>query len=502
MFNPKGKTKSSGFLFIAVFLITALACNRTTQMIPAPITSTSTPATTILNTPSPAPRSFTPGVPTATPLGTDITDPNFIKGVSEYNAKNYEEVIILMSAVIQASPNLAPPYRYRGLSFWYLKDCKSALNDFEQALSINPEYAAAWGGRGISYSCLGNDAQAVDDFHKALALDPSLAFVHHNLGSYYYKLGDYERSLEEHSLSVAIDPNRSVTWTARSEALTKLGRYHECIDSATNAVEANPEEWPAYTSRAFCKAMLGDHIAAIDDYKVFLAHDATDAQTWYNLGYSQYHGGLIQESAISYSQTLELDPAYFQAYINRGLDYVMLERYDEALVDYNRALEFGDIPFAYSGRGDAYYGLKIYDLAIADYEKAISLMQGGPSSAHSYCMVALTYYEVGRYQDALDAATISYNLNPACGGQRLLEIQARSYYALGDYEQAILYMNKAFQMGEFVLGYYYRGIIYHDAGRYEEALSDLNFFIASVQDEITYTKEIADAKARLAELMP
>jgi tetratricopeptide (TPR) repeat protein len=227
-----------------------------------------------------------------------------------------------------------------------------------------------------------------------------------------------------------------------------------------------------------------------------------NVQTWYNLGYSQYHSGMNEEAVTSYSKTLELDPSYYQAYINRGLAYVDLEKYEEALADFNHALEFGDIPFAYSGRGDAYYGLKEYDMAIAEYEKAIFMMQGGSSSAHSYCMVALNYYETGRYEDALNAAKTGYDLNPACGGQRVLEIQARSYYALGDYEQAILYMNKTIQIGEYTLGYYYRGIMYHDAGKYEEALADLNTFLSLTPDKTTFIKEIADAQARVAELTP
>ena len=494
MFHRNRVIRPAEILLIVIFLVAAIACNMT-QIIAPPTTSISESAT-------PPANSFTPGDPTATPLGTDITDPNFKKGVAALDAENYEEVVSLMSAVIQSNPKLAPPYRYRGLARWFLNECSAALDDFEQALIINPDYAAAWAGRGIAHSCLGNHAEELQDYQKALSIDPSLAFVHHNLGVYYYSQGDYERSLEEYNLSVAIDPNRSGAWSGRAEVLAELGQFRECITSATRALEINPEEWLAYTDRAYCAGAFGDHMAAIDDYEIFLAHNPTDVQIWYNLGHSQYHAGLIQESVASYSQTLELDPSYYQAYINRGVAYVELEKYDEALVDYNHALEFGEIPFAYSGRGDTYYGLKMYDLAIADYEKAISMMPMTTSAAHSYCMISLTYFELGRYQDSLDAAQISNELDPSCGGQRLLEYQARSYHALGDYEQAILFMDKALQMGEFSLGYYYRGIIYHDAGKYEDAASDLNRFIILVQDNSTFEKEIADAKARLAELTP
>jgi tetratricopeptide (TPR) repeat protein len=499
MSDQNNSLKHISFVFAMIFFITAVACNAA-QIVATPAISTLTPDTiTLDDTSTPNARPFVPGDPTATPLGTDITDPNFIKGVAAFDAKNCEETISFMSAAIQANPNLAPPYRYRGLSYWYLKDCSSALADFERAVSINPNYAAAWAGRGLANSCFENWDQALEDYQKALAIDPSLAFIHHNLGVYYYGQGDYERSLEEYSLSVAIDPNRSGGWGGKAEALLQLGQNRDCITNATKAIEINTEEWLAYKPRAYCEDTLGDHLAAIEDYKVFLAHDATDPKTWYNLGFAQYNVSLHQEAVDSYSKALELDPSYYPAYINRGLAYIELEKFNEALNDYNRALEFGDIGPAYSGRGDAYRGLKMYDLAIADYQKAISLM---PDRPHSYCMLAYTYFEVGKYQDSLEAAKKTTELDPSCGGQRLLEYQARSYYALGDYEQAILYMNKAFQMGEYSLGYYYRGIIYDDAGKYEHALSDLNYFIMLVRDETTFAKEIADAKARIAELTP
>jgi tetratricopeptide (TPR) repeat protein len=517
MFDRNRAFRNAAFLLLMAFLAGVIACNTTSQFDPTPIMATQTalenpapitdsfvpgdPPATPLGTDRAEP--FVPGDPTATPLGTDITDPNFIQGLAAYDAKSYEETVSLMSRVIQSNPTLAPPYRYRGLAYYLLNDCNSAMNDFDHALSINREYAAAWAGRGLVNSCLGDESQALQDYQKALAIDPSLAFVHHNLGVYNYSLGNYELALEEFSLSVAIDPGRSGAWVGSAEALLQMGRYQECITNATRAIEVKLEEWSAYNTRAFCERDSGDFLAAAADYQTFIEHDASaDAEAWYNLGYAQFKAGLHQDAVISYSKTLEMDPDYYPAYINRGLEYVQLERYDEALDDYNRALEFGDIPFAYSGRGDAYFGLKMYDRAIADFEKAISLMQGSPSSAHSYCMVALSYFEVGRYQDTIDAAEISNGLDPFCGGQRLFEYQGRSHYALGDPEQGILYMTKALHMGGFSMGFYYRGIMYHDTGEYEKASSDLNRFLATVQSPDVYKKEIADAKTRLAELTP
>jgi len=46
------------------------------------------------------------------------------------------------------------------------------------------------------------------------------------------------------------------------------------------------------------------------------------------------------------------------------------------------------------------------------------------------------------------------------------------------------------------------GIMYQAAGQYEDAVLDLKYFISLNKDDSTNKKEIADARARLAELTP
>ncbi len=320
-------------------------------------------ATEPYHTPVPAltAAAFTPGDPTATPQGTDITDPNFKKGVDAYNAKQYETVIDLMSAVIEANPNLAPPYRHRGMAYWYLNDCKSGMPDVEKALSIDPNYASAWAAHGVMNACFGNLSLEILDYQKALSLDGSLAVARQNLGITYYEMQDYQKSVEEYSLSVAIDPGR-------------------------------PEAW--------------------------------------------------------------------------------------------------------SGRGNAYYQLEQYTQAIADYKAALTLV---PEDNHIYCRLSYSYFEIKEYQNAFDAAKSYIRVNSRdCDEDKVSVIQARSAYALGDYDQALQSIDQALLEAQDPLNYYYRGIILQEAGRNDEAIRDLKYFLST-----GYTgTEVADAQARLAKLEP
>lgn len=423
-----------------------------TPSLTSTLTATPSPTPTFTNTatlhpsrtPTPAPDTptltptippFTPGNPTATPLGSDIKDSNYKKGIAAHIAGDYRKALDLMSAVIEANPELAPAYEDRGILYWNLDDCQSGLADEKKALSINPDYARAWADIGLIHSCLGDEAQALQDYQKALSLDPSLTLAYYSLGVYYYNKGDYEKSLEEYNISLAISPNWVASLYGKSEALAKLRRFEECFVSANKTIQLDQKVWIAYSKRAECELELGKYTEAIKDYKTYADHKPTDPYALYNLG------------------------------------------------------------VAYGHRGNFYYEAKQYTQAIADYKKAVSMIQG---DAHSYCYLSYSYFELKQYQNALNAAKSSTAINPLCGGQKLLEVQARSSYALGDYDGGIQYMNQALAKGSYALGYYYRGIIFQAAGRKEEAIKDLKQFLV-----FSFTgkgKEIDDAKARLAEL--
>ena len=129
-------------LGFGVAIILLAACNFFTESIsPSEKTPTSlvpdNPTATNTRVP------FKPGDPTATPLGSDITYPNFINGVEAWRAGNYEESLALLTLAIESNPDLAPPYQYRGLTYWSLGNCTAGLSDEEKALSIDPNYAAA-----------------------------------------------------------------------------------------------------------------------------------------------------------------------------------------------------------------------------------------------------------------------------------------------------------------------------------------------------------------------
>ena len=481
-FFPRHTQITASLLFVVVLA----ACSP-----PAPPSPTQAPET-------PTAIPFVPGDPTATPPGEDISDPDYRSGKDAYWAGDYEAALDLMGAVLERDPSLAPPHWYRGMAYWQMDDCESGLPEMEAALEIDPTYALAWADRGLMRECLGQEAAALSDYQRALALDPSLAKVHERLGAASFEAGEYQDALDEYERAVEIDTARASAWVGRAQALQFLLRFDDCIESATRATRVDPEYWPAVSLRGLCAFEMGEYERGIPDLERYLAEEPGDVDAWYNLGIGYRRTGRLDQAIDAYSRALTIDSTYVQAWINRGSVFIDQGRYDEALSDYDKALGVAEIPAAYNGRAAAYMGLGRFEEALADYERSIELM---PFSTAAYCQVVNVYFTLGRYRDTIWAAQEAARLSPECAhDQRLLELQARSYYALGLYDQAVEYMDRALAEGTYGLAFYYRGIAQDDAGHWHEATMDLETFVQLATTQGFGETELADAEARLARL--
>ena len=92
-------------------------------------------------------------------------------------------------------------------------------------------------------------------------------------------------------------------------------------------------------------------------------------------------------------------------YVYRGMIYFGKSEYSKALVEYNKALEKEEFPFALDQRAKVYIKQKKYDLALRDCQKAyewnydfsfqiasVFEIQGDKDSALKYYQIFLTHY--------------------------------------------------------------------------------------------------------------
>jgi len=102
---------------------------------------------------------------------------------------------------------------------------------------------------------------------------------------------------------------------------------------------------------------------------------------------------------------IEIDRKIATKFMFRGDSYVKLKRYEDALADYDEAIDLDDYYVAYCRKGEIlYFSDEIHD-AIDGLNNAI---ERKPDYAHAYYLRGLCYLEIDNEDDA------EYDLEKAC----------------------------------------------------------------------------------------
>ncbi len=173
---------------------------------------------------------------------------------------------------------------------------------------------------------------------------------------------------------------------------------------------------------------------------------------------------LLEHMMLSFSTE-----ALAYLYRRRGRTYRVLEQYERALTDFDKALELViDYARAYTGRGETYRLLKDYEKAIADFTQAIEL---DPSDDWSYASRAQVYNSLKDYQRAIADFSKAIKLDPKY--KWAYNNRGLAYYDLKDYERAILDFTHAIELDpQYTWAYANRGLTYRHLEDYERAIQD------------------------------
>jgi tetratricopeptide (TPR) repeat protein len=160
-----------------------------------------------------------------------------------------------------------------------------------------------------------------------------------------------------------------------------------------------------------------------------------------------------------------------EAYVMRGWYLYLMNRDEDALVDFGRALnrEPDDATALYF-RAECYRWLRRYDEALADLNKVLDLV---PDLVDARVDRGEVYELTGRYAEALD--DLNHALESAPDNAKGAAERGETYRLMGQPENALADFNRAIELDpDYDYAIACRGYTYLALGRHKEALSDFS----------------------------
>ncbi len=149
--------------------------------------------------------------------------------------------------------------------------------------------------------------------------------------------------------------------------------------------------------------------------------------------------GNLNQAVSDYNKAIDINPDDPIQYFNRGQAYKWKHQLELALSDYSKAIElYPTYVSAYIYRAFIYDTKNEFDLAVADLEKAIEI---SPETASIHASLAIIYYKMGEYEQAMPHIDKAISLNPDNGS--LYSTRASIYLKLNRDDEAWDDLHKA-----------------------------------------------------------
>lgn len=283
-----------------------------------------------------------------------------------------------------------------------------------------------------------------ESLNAAIVEDPSNPDNFLERARYYFAQQNFNDARKDLTSALRLDSLRDDIYFERGELLFAMKNFDEAMEDYQRCTEINEDATD-------CQLKLGEMQILLRQYAEALKHINQALKVDDQLPYGYYMKGRIYKetgdtllAASSYQTAIEVDPDYYDAYIEIALLYAAAKS-DLAIEYYNTALEIRPESV------EAHYNLAYYlqqsgtkengrfEEAFDHYERILEIDDQNAAAAFNIGYIHLEYLQ--NYDSAIVAFTQACDLYP--GYFQAFYNRGLSYESLGDSENALKDYNRA-----------------------------------------------------------
>lgn len=288
----------------------------------------------------------------------------------------YEQVAVLKSTYPQIREKLAAAYVETGQN-------EKAIAKLEEIVKLNPLSLPAYDQLTALYLKTNDQEKALSSARQALVMDPQTKERHLQIIDLLFKLRKFEQAADALAEARKRFPKTGLLTYYHGIALSEVKKHEEAMrafeEALVEAANSQPDllDGDFYFSYGAASEQAGQYVKAADLFRKSIELDPSNAARSYNyLGYMWVERNEnLEEAGQLIRRALELEPGNGAYLDSLGWLYFKQGKYQEALVELQRAAEALPEPDAvvYEHIGDACDKLGKKAEAVLYWQKALQL---------------------------------------------------------------------------------------------------------------------------------
>ena len=268
---------------------------------------------------------------------------------SMYQSKQFKENIPVLEAALKLPDASAKWTRYLARGYYETKKFDSSIVLYKRVKAVGKDTLDAddykrW---ARAHQELKQLDLAAATYEQALKLDSSQVGLFGDVGALYMQLKNYERGAYWFERRFLADSTAISAYVNYSACMLQMERYDKAVMALEKTIAQNPQYVPAYTRLGVSYLQMKDYAKARSSFETAIKIiDTAESKYKPDLAMANRYIGLVYLLEKKYAEglnfllkSLKYDENDCQTYVWAGQAYQNLQKKDEALKSYNKALK-------------------------------------------------------------------------------------------------------------------------------------------------------------------
>ena len=279
-----------------------------------------------------------------------------------------------LNAQLDANPNNADLYDKRAQYFFDKKDYKSSIADITKAINIDSSKAAYYLTLSDIYFVTNLTSKSKAVLEKCIKLDAQNTVAMLKLAELFLYVRKYKESIEYINMALKIDKYNAKAYFMKGMNYKEMKDTARAISSMQTAVEQDQQYYNAFIQLGILCAAQHNSLA-VQYYKDALRIKPKSTEGWYDLGKCYQDMESWSNAIGSYNTLLKIDAGNKYAHYNMGVIYFLgLKKYPEAIDQYSQAINIDPkYTEAYYARGICHKEMHKLKDAVRDFVACTSI---------------------------------------------------------------------------------------------------------------------------------